>query len=160
MICSFLGMGLFGYFWVNHISLPITKLASAVGRVAHRQFDEKVPEDFGLEEFRALGNAFNQMMTELKSYNALQIEKIIEEKTTTQSLLFSIQDGIAMVSETGTLIFANEPAKQWTVDVAGRGKAFEKAWEQLQEYPPWTDFIQPVLDNEKESATDSFEFPV
>lgn len=160
MVCSFLGMCVFGYFWVNHISLPITKLASGVGRVIQRKFDDKIPEDFGLEEFRALGHAFNQMMNELKVYEELQVEKIIEEKTTTQSLLFSIQDGIVMVSPQGKLVFANEPAKQWVSDVAGRGKGFDSAWEALHEYPPWTDLLEPVLRSEKDSAADTFEFPV
>lgn len=160
MFCSFLGMGIFGYFWVKHISLPITQLAAGVHKVAQRQFDEKIPENFGLEEFRALGQAFNQMTGELKKYEAMQVEKIIEEKTTVQSLLFSIRDGIVMVSDKGHIIFANEPAKQWTIDVAGRGKAFDKAWESLREYPPWTDALLPVIDNEKENATEEFEFPV
>jgi len=88
------------------------------------------------------------------------VEKIIEEKTTVQSLLFSIIDGIVMVNEKGALIFSNEPAKQWAIDVAGRGKGFEKAWESLQEYPPWMDVLQPVLDNEKKNMSQEFEFPV
>ncbi len=160
MFCSLVGMGIFGYFWVRHISSPIQRLALGVRSVIKRRFDDPIPENFGLEEFRALGHAFNQMMKELKVYEELQVEKIIEEKTTVQSLLFSIRDGIVMVNEKGGLIFANEPAKQWSIDVAGRGKGFEKAWQSLQEYPPWTDLVQPVIDNEKEGASEEFEFPV
>src|SRR6185437_15930640 len=107
------------------------------------QFDQSISDKFGLEEFRALGQAFNQMMKELKSYEALQVEKIIEEHTTVQSLLFSIQDGIIMLGEKGNLLFSNEPAREWTIDVAGRGKTFEYAWNSLQEYPPWLDAMEP-----------------
>ena len=159
---SILGMGLFAYFWVAHISEPITRLAKAVANIASRRFDERVPEDFGLEEFRALGHAFNQMTQELKVYNDLQVEKIIDEKTKVESLLFSIQDGIAMVDDQGGLIFANAPAKQWVQDVAGRGKepTFDKSWQSLGEYPPWTDLLQPVINNEKPQGSEEFEFPV
>jgi PAS domain S-box-containing protein len=160
MAFSFLGMGLFGFFWVKYISLPITKLAEGVYKVSRRQFDEKVPEDFGLDEFRALGKAFNNMVRELKIYEGMQVERIIEEHTTVQSLLYSIRDGIIMISKDGQLAFTNEPARQWAIDVAGRGKDFEYAWEQLQQYPPWMDALQPVLEGQKVSMSEEFEFPV
>jgi signal transduction histidine kinase/HAMP domain-containing protein len=161
MLCSFLGVGFFAYFWVQHISTPISRLAAGVKNVTRRRFEVKVPEDFGLEEFRALGKAFNQMMQELASYEAMQVEKIIEEKTTVQSLLFSIQDGILMVTPDSRVVIANAPARQWTIEVAGRSKgAFETAWQSLQEYPPWTEMLIPVLENEKENASEEFEFPV
>jgi len=162
VIISIIGMGIFAYFWVAHISRPIMKLAAGVQNVAAKRFDDKVPENFGLEEFRALGQAFNQMTSELKVYNDLQVEKIIDEKTKVESLLFSIRDGILMLDDKGGLIFTNEPARAWTTEVAGRGKAptFEKSWESLQEYPPWTDVLAPVLDKAKKSMTEEFEFPV
>jgi signal transduction histidine kinase/HAMP domain-containing protein len=160
MAFSFLGMVLFAYFWVKFISLPITKLAEGVRKVAHRQFDEKIPEDFGLDEFRQLGSAFNNMMKELKVYEGLQVERIIEENTKVQSLLYSIRDGIIMIGDSGGLLFANDPGKQWAIEVAGRGKGFDYAWEQLQQYPPWSDMLEPVLSQAKVSASEEFEFPV
>jgi len=161
VIVSVLGIGIFAYFWLRQISLPITKLAKGVMNVAHRKFDVKVPENFGLEEFRALGQAFNQMTQELQVYNDMQVEKIVDEKTKVEALLYSIQDGILMVNENGDLQFSNDPAQQWAIDVAGRSKeAFEKSWQSLQEYPPWTDLLQPVLSGEKPKASEEFEFPV
>ena len=157
---SFIGMILFGYFWVKHISLPITQLAAGVYKVSRRQFNQKVPEDFGLDEFRALGKAFNNMMKELKVYEDMQVERIVEEKTTVQSLLYSISDGIIMITQDGKLSFTNEPARAWAVDVAGRGKDFDYAWGQLQQYPPWSEALQPVLENHKLSMSEEFEFPV
>jgi two-component system sensor histidine kinase ResE len=65
-----------------------------------------------------------------------------------------------MVNEKSNLVFANEPAKQWAIDVAARGKGFEKAWQSLQEYPPWMEVLQPVLDNEQPMISQEFEFPV
>ena len=150
VVVSVIGLGIFGYFWLRHISVPITKLAGGVVNVTRRKFDIKVPENFGLEEFRALGQAFNQMTTELQVYNDMQVEKIVDEKTKVEAILYSIRDGIVMVDDKGNLIFSNDTAKQWVVDVAGRGKdPFEKSWQSLQEYPPWMDVLQPVLDNEK-----------
>jgi two-component system sensor histidine kinase ResE len=160
MVISFLSMVLFGVFWVKYISVPITKLAAGVYRVTQRKFDEKVPEDFGLEEFKALGSAFNHMTRELKVFEGMQVERIIEEHTTVQSLLFSISDGIIMIAESGKLSFTNEPARQWAIDVAGRGKDFEYAWQQLQLYPPFIDALQPMLDQQKNSMSEEFEFPV
>lgn len=161
MTASFLGVLFFGYFWVHHISRPITQLSSGVANVTRRRFDVRVPEDYGLEEFRALGQAFNGMMKELKSYTDLQVEKIIEEQTTSKSLLFNIHDGIIMVNEKSQVLFSNDPARKWTIDVSGRGKeTFEKSWESLQEYPPWMDVLTPVMEGEKASAAEEFEFPV
>jgi two-component system sensor histidine kinase ResE len=156
-----LGIGIFGYFWLEHISQPITKLARGVVNVTRHQFEQGVPENFSLDEFRALGQAFNQMMRELKVFNDMQVEKIVDEKTKVEALLYSILDGIVMMNENGELLFANDPAKQWAVDVAGRGKdPFEKAWQSLQEYPPWMDILDPVLKGEKNGASSEFEFPV
>ena len=161
VIVSILGIGIFGYFWIHQISSPITKLAAGVANVARRKFDIKVPENFGLEEFRALGQAFNQMTQELQVYNEMQVEKIVDEKTKVEAILYSIVDGIVMIGETGDLLFSNEPAKQWIVDVAGRGKdAFEKAWQSMQEYPPWMDVLEPVLNGTSANTSAEFEFPV
>ena len=52
---SVVGIGIFAFFWLKHISGPVTKLARGVVNVTKRKFDVKVPENFGLEEFRALG---------------------------------------------------------------------------------------------------------
>lgn len=161
VIVSLIGIGIFGYFWLHHISSPITKLASGVSHVARREFNIKVPETFGLEEFRALGQAFNQMTQELQAYNAMQVEKIVDEKTKVEALLFSIQDGIIMMNDKGELLFSNDPARRWMLEVAGHGHPeFEKAWASMQEYPPWMDLLQPVLERQKESDQSEFEFPV
>lgn len=160
MTFSFLGMGIFGFFWVKYISLPITQLSSAVRKVARRQFSEKVPEDFGLDEFRALGAAFNNMMKDLKVYEDLQVERIIEQHSTLESLLYSIRDGIMMIDGEGNIAITNEPARTWTIEVAGRGKDFAYAWGQLQQYPPFMEALQPVLDGEKKLMSEEFEFPV
>jgi two-component system sensor histidine kinase VicK len=160
MVISFSGMVWFGVFWVKDISLPITRLAAGVNAVARRQFDEKVQEDFGLDEFRALGSAFNNMMKELKVYEGMQVDRIIEEKTTVQTLLFSMRDGILMIGKDGKLSFSNEPARVWALEVAGRGKDFNYAWDQLQQYPPFMDALQPVLDHAKTTMSEEFEFPV
>ena len=160
MFASFLGMGLFGYFWVQHISVPITKLAAGVRRVTQRKFDAGVTENFSLEEFRALARAFNRMTKELQAFEALQVEKIIEEKTTVQSLLFSIQDGIIMLGEQGQVLFTNPPANAWAIDVTPKPKDFAAAWALLQEYPPWTDVLSPVIQNQSPGVTQEFEFPV
>jgi len=90
----------------------------------------------------------------------LQVERIIEEHTTNQSLLLSIQDGILMLTEERRIIFSNEPAKDWVSKIAGRGKAFDAAWPQLQEYPPWNDFLEPLLTAAKQNGSEEFEFPV
>src|SRR5258708_10739855 len=100
------------------------------------------------------------MMKGLKVDEGLEGEGILEENTKGQSLLFSIRDGIIMVGEDGTMLFTNEPARQWAVEVAGRGKNFDYAWEQLQQYPPWMDMLRPVVDKEKTTASEEFEFPV
>jgi len=91
----------------------------------------------------------------------MQVEKIVDEKTKVEALLYSILDGIIMMNDKGDLLFTNEPAKQWAMDVAGRGKdAFEKSWQSLQEYPPWMDMLAPVLEQQAPSGTAEFEFPV
>ncbi len=161
VVVSVLGIGLFGYFWLEHVSSPITKLSRGVASIMRHQFEQGVPENFSLDEFKALGQAFNQMMRELKVYNDMQVEKIVDEKSKVEALLYSILDGIVMMNEKGDLLFANDPAKQWAVDVAGRGKGtFEKSWMSLQEYPPWMDALSPVLSGENKGSSTEFEFPV
>ena len=51
------------------------------------------------------------MTAELDHYNQIQVDKIIEEKTKTDAVIFSIADGIIMTDRDGRLLLANKQAE-------------------------------------------------
>ena len=117
----------------------------------------------GSKNSAPLGKAFNQMTRELKAFEALQVEKIIEEKTTIQSLLLSIRRRHCDDRRGRPINLCerasprNGRARMWPDE----GKTISRNHgNRLREYPPWMDTLQPVIDNQKQSTSEEFEFPV
>ncbi|HRY30211.1 MAG TPA: ATP-binding protein [Elusimicrobiota bacterium] len=64
------------------------------------------------DEIRDLAETFNSMTQELKNYAALQVERMLAEKTKTEAIVFSISDGLIMTDHQGFIEFINHRARQ------------------------------------------------
>ncbi len=62
------------------------------------------------DELGLLVATFNEMSSELKRYDRMQVDRMIEDKITTESVMFSINDGILMMDREGRLQLANKHA--------------------------------------------------
>jgi len=90
--------------------LSISRVAKGVD-LASGQFPE--PVEIGRDdEIKELGQTFNDMLQKLKGYADLQVEKVIIEQKKTESIIFSIKDGIAMTDFQGKIQLLNERARE------------------------------------------------
>ncbi len=91
------------------IASPVVALVDGAGRIASQDFSRQIPET-GWPELRALSVSFNRMTAELRRYNALQVDKIIEEKTKAETLVNTIPDGVMLADSLDRLVYANPTA--------------------------------------------------
>lgn len=106
---SVFGAALIAFFFARNLSRPIFSLIEGAKRVAEGNFDQLV-QPTGHDELSDLTKTFNEMVKELKRYSELQVDRIIEEKTKTEAVIFSIADGIVLTNEAGEIQLINDRA--------------------------------------------------
>lgn len=88
------------------ISAPVVALGDGAKRVAAHDYAKPLPED-GWPEFQELARAFNQMTSQLKAFDALQVGRILEEKAKAETLVRTIPDGVVMTDGAGRVVYGN-----------------------------------------------------
>ena len=98
--------------WVLSRSLakPINELIRAAERVAAGDFTRRAEVDTS-DELQDLGETFNKMVGQLKSYSDMQLDRIIREQKNTEAILFSTEDGIVMTDLDGRVQLVNRKAR-------------------------------------------------
>jgi PAS domain S-box-containing protein len=93
--------------WLSQkIAAPLTDMVAGAKRVSSNKFDVPVKEG-GWAEMKDLAKSLNLMMGELKKFNAIQIDKVLEEKGKVDALVQTIPEGILMTDLAGKIVFAN-----------------------------------------------------
>lgn len=112
-ILSILVASIVSFFLARGLVRPISHLMDAVKKISERKFD--VSEELSLiktkDEIKDLSETFGKMAVELKRYDELQVDKIIEEKTKTEAVIFSISDALLMTDSEGRIQLYNQSAK-------------------------------------------------
>lgn len=109
VILSILIASMIAFFLARNISKPIFALIAGAMQVSQRNFHAHVQVNTE-DEMSDLAKTFNEMVRELSRYDELQVDKIIEEKTKTEAVIFSIADGIILVNHEGIIQIANDNA--------------------------------------------------
>jgi len=89
---------IFSIFLTRLISRPVTELKQAALQIAEGNYEVQVPVR-GSAELALLADQFNQMAKKLRSYNEMNIGKIIAEKLKSEAIIQSVDDGIIVVDE-------------------------------------------------------------
>lgn len=97
-------------FVATGISQPILKIINAAKTVASGNFNVNIKIKTS-DELEILGETFNYMAQKLKEYAEIQLDKLIAEKTKTEAIIFSIQDGIILTDYSGNVLLINRKAK-------------------------------------------------
>lgn len=111
VILSILAAILAAVFFARGLTKPITALMTAASQVAKKDFTARVTVTTH-DEIHDLADTFNAMTTELERYDRLQVDALIEEKTKTEAVIFSIADGIVMTDADGRVQVANAHARE------------------------------------------------
>jgi NtrC-family two-component system sensor histidine kinase KinB len=88
---------------------PINTLISAADRVARNDFQRPVPA-LGWGELDTLGATFNGMAAKVKTFQEIQIDRIMEEKAKIDALVKNIPEGVLLCSFDGTVLYVNATA--------------------------------------------------
>ncbi|MCX5783846.1 MAG: ATP-binding protein, partial [Elusimicrobia bacterium] len=99
-------------YYAKDLSRPVAEIVDGARRVSNKNFDSPLDEKRAWGEFKGLFRSFNSMMGEIKKYNELQIDKVMEEKAKTDLLIRLMRDGVVLAATSGEQIFANEPAEK------------------------------------------------
>ncbi|MFH1283055.1 MAG: ATP-binding protein [bacterium] len=108
-VLSILLASLIAFMLARNLTQPISNLIQAAKRVANSDFSAKV-QVATADEMMDLVETFNFMTGKLKEYSDIQLDKIIEEKTKTEAIIFSIDDGLIMTDHQGHIQLINSQA--------------------------------------------------
>jgi NtrC-family two-component system sensor histidine kinase KinB len=111
ILIALIAAALSALYIARSLSQPIMTLIAAAKRIAARDFSTRVTVSTK-DELHDLAETFNHMTTELQRYDEMQVDKIVEEKTKTESIIYSIADGIVMTDKDGRLQLVNTQAKE------------------------------------------------
>ena len=98
-------------YFAEDLAEPIDKLIDAAHEITKNNFSVSIDDKKYLEEFSPLIKTFNAMAEKLKEYQALQLDKLLDERNKTNLLARLMRDGIIMCTLDGKELFANKVAK-------------------------------------------------
>ena len=99
---------LFSFFLAERIARPLRRFMDATQRIARGDYTVQVPVETG-DELGHLAGEFNQMAARLGRYHEMNIDQIISEKTKSEAILSSIEDGM-VVFDTSLAVSSINPA--------------------------------------------------
>ncbi|HBU68787.1 MAG TPA: hypothetical protein DEE98_00205 [Elusimicrobia bacterium] len=109
IILSMAGASVLAAFLAGGLVKPLVTLTKAAKHIASKDFSVRVDVKTK-DEIQDLAETFNEMTSELSRYDKMQVDKIVEEKSKTEAVIFSIADGILMTDKKGCLQLANSKA--------------------------------------------------
>lgn len=88
---------------------PIKKFSEAIKEISARNYKHRVHLDHD-DEFKQLGNAFNDMSERLEGFESSNLNKLIFEKTRAEAVINSLKDASIGIDKDDAVLFANEQA--------------------------------------------------
>lgn len=97
----------------GRIVKPIEKMQAATQKIAAGNYNVEIHTDAS-DELGTLAEQFNEMAAELKSFHALNVEKILAEQRKNEAILKSIDDGLLVVDGDYVVVDIN-PTAEWVL---------------------------------------------
>lgn len=96
----------------KHISEPLKQFTRSATEIARGNFNHKVPTPSD-EELGKLAKLFNFMTMELRRLNDMNLNKIINEKNKTKTIMKNIADGVIVTDPDNKVLVLNSMAESW-----------------------------------------------
>ncbi|HYL59932.1 MAG TPA: ATP-binding protein [Candidatus Acidoferrales bacterium] len=91
------------------LSKPLTELADRLRGISQRKSQVRLgPQP--LAELEAVAREFNQMAERLEQYDKLNVERLVYEKSKTEAIIESLEDGVVLIDSDGVVAHINEIA--------------------------------------------------
>jgi NtrC-family two-component system sensor histidine kinase KinB len=154
VLIALLIAGLIAFFFAETLSRPIFALIEGARRVARRDFRSSVKVQSN-DEMSDLAGIFNEMTRELQRYDELQVDRVLEEKTKTESVIHSITDGILLIETSGIVRLSNASAAG-TLQLASGREAADGDWIGRNLFdglpPDWTSAFRELSEQSVQGA--------
>lgn len=106
------------YYFSKSIIQPITHFIQSATEIARGNFSRKVPVE-SEDEIGRLAKIFNYMVKELRRLDEMNLNKIINEKNKTETILKNIADGVIVADPQNRIVLFNFVAENW-FDLGGK----------------------------------------
>lgn len=91
------------------LSKPLRELTERLRGISQRKSQVRLgPQP--LAELEAVAREFNQMAERLEQYDKLNVERIVYEKSKTEAIIESLEDGVVLIDANGVVAHINEIA--------------------------------------------------
>lgn len=100
------------YYFSRHLSLPIKHFIKSATEIARGDFSQRVPIESN-DEIGRLARIFNYMVTELRRLDEMNLNKIINEKNKTETILRNVADGVIVTDPGNKILLINLVAQNW-----------------------------------------------
>lgn len=91
------------------LTRPLTELAERLRGVSQRHTQVRLgPQP--LAELEAVAHEFNEMAERLEEYEKLNVERLLFEKSKTEAIIESLEDGVVLIDPDGVVTHINEIA--------------------------------------------------
>ena len=91
------------------LSKPLRELTERLRGISQRKSQVRLgPQP--LAELEAVAREFNQMAERLEQYDKLNVERIVYEKSKTEAIIESLEDGVVLIDTNGVVAHINEIA--------------------------------------------------
>jgi len=98
------------FIFARHLTRPIRALMRGSERIAHGDFSTLVQVDTH-DELQDLAQAFNRMSEDMRRYSELHVDEVLAEKTKTEGIIYSSEDGILLADQAGQVQLINPKAR-------------------------------------------------
>ncbi|MBI4386270.1 MAG: HAMP domain-containing protein [Elusimicrobia bacterium] len=95
----------------RRLTRPVLDITRAAEEVSRGGFPDGVDVSTD-DELRDLAETFNRMVAQLKKYSEVHVDRLLQEQQKTESILFSIDDGILMADQDGRIQLINRRARE------------------------------------------------
>jgi two-component system, NtrC family, sensor histidine kinase KinB len=91
------------------LSRPLTELAERLRGISQRKSHVRLGPQT-LADLDEVARAFNQMAERLEHYDRMNVERIVYEKSKTEAIIESLEDGVVLIDSDGIVAHINEVA--------------------------------------------------
>jgi two-component system, NtrC family, sensor histidine kinase KinB len=134
------------------ISKPLTELADRLRNFSLRGPSLRLGEQ-PLAELDTVASEFNKMAERLEQFEQLNVERLIYEKSKTEAIIESIEDGIVLIDPQGIVTHINEIAG--IILGVGREEALGSPFDDLNSNHPHYLRVRDALRNVAKNPVDS-----
>lgn len=99
------------FYLMSKIVKPIYNLIGKIKKIAEGDYSQQL-DVTGNDEISELASEFNTMTKKLKSYDLLNVRRIMKEKKKAEAIVESISDGIIVTDEDNKILLVNRSAEK------------------------------------------------